>query len=429
MSIEKNQVKVLDARRTPVRVGLAAMILFALIFGWFAARWQLGNMLADLTAPTDPQAKEIGALAVRLAPSDPTSNWLFINAAKNLASAETAKNFETVNRLAPFDYRWWTQLGRAREQAQEFDAAERAYRRAIELAPDYVFPRWQTGNFYLRQNRSDDAFAELKRVADSNSIYREQVFSLAWDYYDKDTARLEQIAGGAPETRASLAKFYASKERAEDALRIWNSLSEGERRASAPIAKIIAQAFYEKGFYRQSLEFAHGIGIEMEAKPEAIQNGGFEEPIGDSRETYFGWKISPPEKIDVKLDPAQKREGNRSLRVFFNGFAEPALNIVYQYVVVEPLTKYRVSFWMRTENLKSGGTPRVEIFNANDNQIIAASEAFQAGTNDWKEYKIEFAAPANAQAVIARTGRVFCGTNCPIFGTIWYDDFKLERLK
>ena len=212
-------------------------------------------------------------------------------------------------------------------------------------------------------------------------------------------------------------------------MRIWNALSEEARQANAPIAKVIALAFYDKGFFRQSLEFARGIGIETEAKPEAIQNGGFEKPIGDARETYFGWKVSPPEKIDVKLDPAQKREGNRSLRVFFNGFAEPALNTVYQNVVVEPAAKYRLSFWVRTENLKSGGTPQIQVFNANDNRIVAPSEAFPTGTNEWKEYKIEFVAPANAQAVIVGTGRVFCGTNCPIFGTIWYDDFRLERLK
>ncbi len=427
------QIEFLDARRMPVRVGLAAAILFALVFGWFAARWQLGNMLADLTGATDPNAKEIAALAVSFAPADPAANWLFVSAKKDDFAAgssfETAKSFETVNRLAPFDYRWWVQLGRMREQAEEFDAAETAYRRALELAPSYVYPRWQTGNFYLRRNQGDKAFAELKQVADGNTIYRDQVFSLAWDFYNKDTARLEQIAGDAVPTRAALAKFYASKERADDALRVWNSLSDEERQANTPTAKVIAQAFYEKKIFRQALEFARSLGIEPDAKPETIQNGGFEKPIGKAEETYFGWKNLPIEKIDVKLDPVQRREGARSLRISFNGFSEPTLFDVYQYVVVEPSARYRLTFWARTENLKSGGTPEIEVANAGDGQSIATADAFPAGTNDWKEYKLEFATPPNAQAVSVHTTRAFCGNGCPIFGTIWYDDFKLERLK
>ncbi len=433
MTTDKNQIEVLDSRQLPIRVGLAALILFVLIFCWFAVRWQLGNMLAELTSLTEPNAKEIAALAVNLAPADPLTNWLSVGTKKNTFTpeviSETAKNFEIVNRLSPYDYRWWVELGRAREQAEEFDLAEKAYLRALEIAPHYTYPHWQLGNFYLRRNRSDEAFAELKKAAENNSIYRDQVFSIAWDYYEKDTARLEQIAGDSSSVRASLAKFYASKERAEDSLRIWNTLSEEDRQTNTAIAKIIAQAFYEKKIFRQAIEFVRGLGIEPEAKTETIQNASFERPIGNIQETYFGWKVAPIEKIDVKLDPTQKHEGSRSLRVSFNGYAEPTLYHIYQYVTVEPSANYRLTFWVRTENLKSGGMPALEISNANDDKIVVTSESFSTGTIEWQAVKLEFTAPVNAEAVVIRTVRAFCGINCPIFGTMWYDDFKLERLK
>ncbi|MCY7344620.1 MAG: hypothetical protein LH614_00210, partial [Pyrinomonadaceae bacterium] len=72
------QFKILDARQTPVRGGLVVIILLTLAFGWFAVRWQLGNMLAELTLPTDPGAKDIAALAVQLSPGDPMANWLSV---------------------------------------------------------------------------------------------------------------------------------------------------------------------------------------------------------------------------------------------------------------------------------------------------------------------------------------------------------------
>ena len=427
------QIKILDARQLPIRVGLIALVIIALAFGWFAVRWQIGNMLAELTSPTDPNVREIAALAHRFSPGDPMTNWLIASSRKNVFTPEainaTAKSFENVARLSPNDFRWWVELGRAREQAEEIEFAEKAYLRAVEIAPSYTYPHWQLGNFYLRQNRSEEAFAELKKTASTNSIYRDQVFSLAWDFYEKDTARLEQIAGDSPSVRAGLAKFYASKQRAEDALRIWSTLSPEAKAENTAIAKVIAQAFYEKRIFRQSQEFVRELGIEPEAKFETVQNGSFENPFPEASAVYFGWRVIKTEKVEVKFDPTKKHEGSRSLRVTFTGFSDPTLSAINQYVTVEPQASYRLTFWLRTENLVSGGTPQLEIYNANDDKTIVKSEPYPTGTNDWQQVKLEFTAPANAEAIGIRTTRAFCGITCPIIGNLWYDDFKLERLK
>ena len=432
MTEKTEQFKVLDSRQMPVRIGIIIAVILVLIFGWLAIRWQLGNMLAELASPSDANAKEIARLAVKLAPDDALSNWLLADLTKDSKSgaASTAeKDFENVVKLSPNDFRWWIELGRAHEQAENFDAAEKALVKAVNLAPSYTFPRWQLGNFYLRQNRSGEAFEELKKAAETNVIYRDQVISIAWDYFGQDALMLEQVAGNSPSVRAGLAKFYAAKERPEDSLRIWNTLSEEEKQSNSDAANIIARALYDKRFYRQAIEFVRGLGIEPDAQSQTIQNAGFEKPIGDNREVFFGWRISPMEKMDIKLDPTQKSEGNRSLRVTFNGYVNPTLFNIYQIVTVEPSARYRLSFRLRTENLKSGGTPQLEIYNAIDDKNIATGSSFSIGTNDWQQVKIDFTAPQNAEAVGLRTIRAFCGSECPIVGTFWYDDFKLEKLK
>ncbi len=432
MTEKTGQLKVFDSRQLPVRIGLILAVVFALIFGWLAIRWQLGNMLAELASPSDPNAKELAQLAVKLAPDDALSNWLLADSTKDSqsGSGSTAeKDFETVVKLSPNDFRWWIELGRAYEQAENIQDAEKAFVKAVNLAPNYTFPHWQLGNFYLRQNRSDEAFDELKKAAETNTIYRDQVLSIAWDFFEQDVSKLEQIAGDSPTVRAGLAKFYASKERAEDSLRMWNTLSEEDKQSNSDAAKVIAQALFDKRFYRQAIEFVRQLGIEPDARNQTIQNGGFEKPIGDVKEVYFGWRVSPAEKMEIKLDPTQKFEGNRSLRVTFNGYINPSLYNIYQIVTVEPTARYRLSFRLRTENLKSGGTPELEIYNANDEKSIVTSPSYPVGTNDWQQVKVDFTAPQNAEAVGIRTIRAFCGSECPIVGTFWYDDFKLEKLK
>jgi hypothetical protein len=432
MTEKIEQLKILDSRKLPVRIGLVLAVVLALCFGWLTIRWQLGNMLAQLASPSDANAYELAQLAVKLAPDDALSHWLLAESAKDAkpnASVNSEKNYESIVKLAPNDFRWWTEFGRAREQAENYEGAEKAFVRAVSLAPSYTFTRWQLGNFYLRRNRSDEAFNELKKAAETNNIYRDQVLSIAWDYYNQDAAKLEQIAAGSPSIRAGLAKFYASKERAEDSLKIWNTLSEEEKQLNSDAAKVIARALYDKRFYRQAIEFVRQLEIEPDAQSQTIQNGGFEKPIGDNREVYFGWRVAPMEKMEIKLDPTQKFEGSRSLRVTFGGYTNPTLYNIYQFVAIEPSVKYRLTFRLRTENLKSGGTPELEIYNANDDKSIATSESFPAGTNDWQQVKIDFTAPQNAEAVGLRTIRAFCGNECPIIGTFWYDDFKLEKLR
>ncbi|HXG83441.1 MAG TPA: hypothetical protein VNI84_05370, partial [Pyrinomonadaceae bacterium] len=242
----QSQIRVLDSRSPIVRAAIAVALIFVLIFGWTAIRWQLGNMLAELTSPVESGAKNVARIAVDFAPNDPSANWLFVNTHNSGINA-AAINLERVVKLSPADFRWWIEYGRDREQAGDVGKAEKALQKAVELAPNYTFPRWHLGNFYLRRNRSDEAFLELAKAAESSSIYREQVFSIAWEYFERDTVRLEQIAGSAPESRAGLAKFYAGKGRAEDSLRVWNTLSEEEKQANASGARIIAQALYEKG--------------------------------------------------------------------------------------------------------------------------------------------------------------------------------------
>lgn len=425
------QIEFLDARSTLVKVGLIAMILVAVVFGWFAIRWQIGNMLAEMTIPGEPNAKQIGQLAQNLASGDPLATWLAASTEKDVFTPEkiesSLEKFEDTVRLAPNDYRWWVELGRAREQSSMSESAESAYLRAVELAPTYTYPHWQLGNFYLRQNRSEEAFAELKKAAQNNLRFRQQVYSIAWDFYDKDKNRIEAIAGEFSDAKVGLAQFYAARQMPEDSLRIWNTLTPEEKQQNESVAKLVAQILWNEQKYRSAVEFVRETGLEPSAKGETIQNGSFEDAVGKPEETYFGWKISNEEKLGVQLDAAQKHDGRRSLKVRFSGYSVPQIGNILQIVSVAPKTNYRLSFWLKTEDLKSAGPPVLQILDSKESRLIADSKPFPTGTNEWQEIKIDFTTPDNAEGIFVRTGRAYCGDSCPIVGSFWYDDFKLEK--
>ena len=190
---------VIDARRFAGRALLAVVILLVAASTWFAVRSLLGNMLAELTPTTQPDSGEIAAVALRMAPNDPTTRWLAASKERDTFTDESIDRsvsmFEDVVRSSPYDFRWWIELGRAYEQAERPERAEPAFLRSLELAPSYTFPHWQYGNFLLRQGRSDEAFAELTQATEKSVLFREQVFSLAWDYCDKDPGDGRKVCG------------------------------------------------------------------------------------------------------------------------------------------------------------------------------------------------------------------------------------------
>ena len=275
---------------------LVAAILAAFVFAWFSVRWEFGSLLAELTPPSQPNAEQVVKLARQLAPGDPQGMWLAASVEKENFSPDSiersVKMFEDLVRISPNDFRWWIELGRAYEQAEMAENAEMAFKRAVALAPTYTFPHWQFGNFYLRQNRSDEAFSELRKTTERSQIYREQVFSLAWDYFDKDPAKVEELAVDTPDVRATLALFYAARGSADNALRVWNTLTDEQKAGHADTAKRIARGLFEMQRFRESLAFSVQTGIDPEAQAEQVTNGGFEKFLGNPDDTIFGWRFA-----------------------------------------------------------------------------------------------------------------------------------------
>lgn len=414
----------IDSTTLKVRALLALAAVLLIGFGWTTVRWQLGNMLAVLTQESDPNMTEIADLAARWSPLDPAAHAL-----KGTASVaqESVDNFAAAVRLAPNDYRVRVEYARALEQNEQFARAEEEFRRAVTLAPTFSAVHWHLGNFFLRRDRPDEALAALKTAAENNSIYREQVFSLVWDFTGKDVAALERIADDRADLLARLSYFFAARGKAADSLQTWNRLSGEEKEKHRKIARAIALGLFDQKHFSEALEFARQYGAEVDAQSEAVTNGSFERPLGDQSESRFGWRVERSDpKFEATIDSRVRREGERALRVTFKGYAKAGLSNVLQTITVRPGARYTLRFWVRTENLRSAGPPFLEVLDAQNDTSIARSPDFADGTNEWQQYSVEFSAPANGSGVTIRTSRAFCGEDCPVTGIVWYDAFVLE---
>jgi hypothetical protein len=431
-----NELKLIDVSKPLGRALLILLVLMAVTLSWFGVRWYVGDTIAEYAPGLEDGGIDSARVSVGLAPDDPLTHWSVATLLKNSLAGdqlpEALKSFEEAARLSPNDYRLWVDLGRARSQSGDLAGAEKALRQAVVLAPNYSYPRWYLGNLLLREGQNDQAFAELRLAADSDASLRPQIFNLASHVYGDDLEKIKSVLGGKAEARAQLVNYLISRNRLEDAVRVWSSLSPSEREPEKATSDALINALISAKRFHSAYEVYRQSAPSSGSEVGGILNGSFEQEIPDAGQSPFGWQIkSVQPQLQINLDKSVRHGGERSLRVLFKSTSQLVFNNISQLSLTDPSTVYRLEFWVRTEDLKSVGTPIMEIVDPVSGEIIGKSAALRSITADWQPMTIDFKTGPKTEAVTIRTNRVTCGAGtavCPIFGVVWYDDFTLQRI-
>ena len=420
----------------PVKALMTLTVVVALFSSWFVVRWYIGNTIAEYFHPEDHRL-ETAQMAVRLAPNDPLPHWRLGNLAlKELPPDQISlvvAEYEKAVSLSPHDYRLWTEFGGALEQAGDFDKAEKALREAVKLAPSYAYPRWYLGNLLLRTDRYTDGFAELQRASEENEQFQSQLFNLAWQLNKDDFDALRAAVGNSREVRAAFSKYLVERGRYDDGLRLWNTLSPMEKRESRFASDPIITSLVSTQHFHQAMEIWNEVapGPAYNATLGNILDGGFENNLAHGPGAVFGWQVQSNSQVQIGIDPAQGHSGSRSLRVYFQVRSHIDTINVSQLVPVNPNTEYELECYVKTERIESAETPAILVVNAADDATLVGSAGAPSGTNDWQRVSLAFKTGEKTEAVKVKMIRNSCSDSpvCPIFGTVWYDDFNLKPRK
>lgn len=420
------------------RALLVVLLVPVVTASWTAGRWFVGNAVASNAI--DRAGAES---AVRWSAGDPQAQYMMAQMAERraegfdpIANVRAALGFyERAAQLAPNDFRFWIELGRARERAGDITGATDALRRAAELAPAYASPRWLLGNNLLRAGQVDAAFVELGKAGEADAEYRQQVLALAWRYYEGNTAAVARAMGDTAQARAALVNYLIDRKRLDDARELLSSMTPAESETKRNAVVRLERALFDQKRFRDALAMNHAAesnldGNDAPVEFERIANPGFEAGVPPPGARLFGWQIGQPLQTRVELDANRRHSGARSLRFIFESSNALDLRGIRQFVVVEPNRRYRLRFFVRAEELRSASLPLVEVASAaNEGVVLGASKPGEMAANDWREEVIEFIVPDKTDGVIVRLARTPCAdVVCPIFGRIWYDDFALERI-
>ena len=279
----------------------------------------------------------------------------------------------------------------------------------------------------LRNSEIEAAFGELRKAATSDSALLPVMIDLAWGVSEGDVKSV--LAFVQPQTddqRALLARFLVTHNQTEAGLALIS--------ATAKIAAEDRRALVSALIASQEFKAAHQLWLagvdDGAARDENLFDGGFEGAISSSDEG-FGWQpTKATQTVRIQLDTNAPQAGQRSLRLEYAGNFAATVPVISQLVLVEPRTRYRLSFAARTETLVSAGLPVVVVREATgDAHVIAQSSTLPSGTTGWQTFSVDFETSNTTSAVTVNIQRQMCSSNpCPIVGRAWFDGFYLKRL-
>ena len=79
--------------------------------------------------------------------------------------------------------------------------------------------------------------------------------------------------------------------------------------------------------------------------------------------------------------------------------------------------------------LVSGGLPHIVVMDAGDRGILGQTNSFSQTQSGWQDYSLAFNSKERTSAILVSLQRGRCRESlCPIFGSLWLDNFSLKQL-
>jgi hypothetical protein len=349
--------------------------------------------------------------------------WLLISQAPKAAQAPDAAQPTDIPSLqkalvenAVSPYRW-LELAEGYEQAGDLPHARTCYRHAQNLAPNLP-PVWiRTAAFHFRVGEQEQgllAGAHAESISESSDAF-------LFQYYDRlvrNNPLVVRTLSTDKRTLTAWFRFVMAKRRPDDAALVWQEL-ERQRFTGRDLSIDYVGFLLDQHRY----ETARSIWIGTRGA-NCIYNGGFEyDPSG----CRLDWKFMPVEAAEIARDESVAKEGKASLRVHFRGTDNVSFQNVVQTVVVTPGT-YRLSVWVKTEEITTDQGVRFSIVDAEAPQRLDLETDMVRGTNDWMELRGDLVVPADTNLVnISLCRRPSEKFENKITGTVWVDAVSLVR--
>ncbi len=406
----------------PQRLLLSAICIGGLAtYDWFVIRLYWAQRLADRSDRISIEKATI------LEPRNATyhdllcRSMIFVSREPERAINEC----RTASELNPYSSSIWLDLAQAYFSVGNNRLSDYAIHKALLVDPTTPDIAWSAANFFLIQGDSSEALKQFAIVLREEPTLSTPVLNICWQSFH-DINRIQSILPPNPEVHLGFIKLLLSTGDVEPARQIWSALIQ----LKTPFDYHQALFYIDNLLKTRSVDSANDAWKQLSSKSKVLQaysrsgnlvmDGSFSEEILDAG---FDWRYIPRPQIVVTLDSTAFHSGNRSLMLTYEQSGSDAG--IFQYIAVEPSTRYRLSTWVKSEDLDTANGPSLTLSDAYDNTIYGSTEE-TIGTTPWHRVETTLETGPETKllilAVLRRPGET------RIQGKLWLDDIKLEPL-
>jgi hypothetical protein len=407
---------------------VAIAILFAVALSLFGIRSALAGHYVSLNTRAGFET------AVRLEPNDPDM-WYFLGRYWQFdpVEADTGRAIRTYRisvGLNPLSADTWLALGSAYETEGELDAARKAFLQAKHLYPVSSEVLWVYGNFLLRQNELESAFAEFYRAIEESPQLGGEAVRICRHVEPDFNQILHRVLPPKAEVYKSVVWELMAEADTADALNVWSKFFLLHPKMHSREVFQLVDALL-RGHHISDAARVWGQAVTLMDLPKMddpagslIWDGGFETDVTGGG---LAWRFGQHQSPVISYDHNVMHSGFRALRLDFDQKNISGFVDVCQPVVVEPKTSYEFSAWLRTKDMAEEGGIffRIAMPGSQASPVLETTKL--SGTNEWTKVSMTWTSPDESRLAEVCLERLRAYDQH--HGTTWVDDVSLLRFE
>jgi len=372
---------------------LLALAAGLLVLGGAAAGIVRGYQASRARAAWNPESL---ARAVRLEP-DNAAGWHRLGRWEELSlsqgNLERARDhYREATRLNPYESRYWLDLANILAVTGAPQEAEAAAGQALSVDPHTPATLWAAGNFWLRTAEPQRAFPYLRAALEADVGLAPALIQSCHNAVRDPEVVLREVLPPRPRFYLVYLWLLLRQDEAAGAARVWRALVELGGDFKAEQALFYVDNLIDAGDADSAVQAWNDLK-RLKLVPEA---GDPEELLYNAalrRQTLnggFDWRVVDHPHVSVTQGSGRPGSPAAAVVIRFSGEDNLYYRHFFQFVLVEPNTRYRFEAWASSENISTESGVRLEVYAPHDSAASPAYSTGLVGTSDWQPLAVEF---------------------------------------
>jgi hypothetical protein len=409
---------------------LAVVFLSSGVLAFFSGKAYLA---AHWNASSKP---ELWQKAVRLEPGN-AEYWSHVGLSRQWELSpdgihEAVRYLQIATQINPRSADLWMELADAYQTSGDPIRAQEAYERAQADYPISAEVAWRYGSFLLYEGKLSDGYAEIRRAISIDPSLTQRAIAECWQSDPSVDPILDKVLLTKSEYYLGAIDFFLSQNLPDPALAVWNRQRELRLPVKLPDAIPLVDMLIEQDrvaeaqqTWQQALEAADWSQDSNNTRP-LVFNGKFDNEIMNGG---FDWREVAAPGAHFAFDDRIAHAGSRSFQVQFDGTENVDFQNLFQYIPVEPRTRYHFSAYLRSEGISTDRGICFEIVDPRHISQVQMVTPDVIGTNPWTLMQTDLVTGPETHLLRITLRRIPSWKfDNKLSGTVWVDDVALTPI-